>query len=101
MSNTPKFTPGPWRLVGKPKGHNLACWIFGKDPTPDANRELQVISILDSHVDKGHLERRYADMKLVAAAPELYQMLKDLYDRKALPQAYQIAFEELQKKINQ
>jgi hypothetical protein len=76
MSNT-KHTPGPWKMLGKIKGNEIHVWVYGKDPSDGVERELQVISLQDSHPIKEHLERRFADMKLIAAAPELLQALKE------------------------
>lgn len=71
-----KFTPGPWRMINGSKGDHLAVWIFGKDP--GANRELQVISMADTHPMKEHHNRRLADMRLIAAAPEMYEELNSI-----------------------
>ena len=80
------FTPGPWRMLGKIKGNELNAWIFGKDPSDGIERELQVISLQDSHPIKEHLERRLADMKLIASAPSLLEALKECeeyFDKRA------------------
>lgn len=76
-----KGTPGPWRMVGGIRGNNLTAWIFGKDPSPGANRDVQIGKIIDAHVYKPHLERRLADFKLWSLAPEMLEAMQEFVDR--------------------
>jgi hypothetical protein len=75
-----KHTPGPWRMIGEVAHGKVAAWVLAADPTSSSFRELQVISMIDSHCDKEYLDRRYADMKLIAAAPELLQALEAILE---------------------
>ena len=69
------FSPGPWRLIFKTDKQRLDAWILAKDFT-STGRELQIISMHDMHPVKEHIERRLADIRLIAAAPEMYELLK-------------------------
>lgn len=74
-------TKGPWRIIGNIKGNDLYCMVLAKDETSSTPRELEVFSLRDSHVDKGHLKRRFADMNLIAKAPEMLDEIQALNQR--------------------
>lgn len=95
-----KFTLGPWRMIHSIRGDNLHAWIFGKDPSEGTTREIQVLSINEHHPIKEHNQRRLADMRLIAAAPEMYELLEAILEENpSLEQIRQKAF-ELKNKIN-
>lgn len=91
------YTPGPWRLIHNKKKWNLHAWIFGKDPGTDVDREVEVIKISDYHPIGDHHERRLADMKLMAAAPEMYEFLNGIVNGNFPDHKY---VQELLDKIN-
>lgn len=75
-----KFTPGPWRVDGTVALGAYGVWTdYGTHPG-DVAGELypdQVCSVYcnnKSHFDR---ETRDANAKLIAAAPELYEALRD------------------------
>lgn len=74
------FTPGPWRLVDKVTENKLYCMILARDSSSNTPREFEVLTIGDSHPVKDHITRRHSDAHLIAAAPEMYALLKELDD---------------------
>lgn len=70
-----KFTPGPWAVQAM---HQI-LWIG----TPKENGQLGEL-ILHINQDESYntekKERNIANAKLIAAAPEMYAVLKELYD---------------------
>lgn len=64
MSET-KHTPGPWRLV---------C---GKEEI--VAEECLHIAFVRAHFPE-HIERQRANAELIAAAPEMLELLRDLHD---------------------
>ena len=66
----PKFTPGPWTAVQH--GDGIYTWtITGNDEMED--RSLAIVG-----VGTPNLQRDEANMHLIAAAPEMYELLDDV-----------------------
>ena len=71
------YTPGPWGFIAEP-------WLFGGTPTVAAEAGKGLILTTITHVGKGdypgQLGDPRADARLMAAAPELLQQLKNLLE---------------------
>jgi hypothetical protein len=59
-------TPGPWLLVDSPHKREYSHWI-----TAPQRQDLLIAAVLTGHVEQD------ANAKLIAAAPELLDALKD------------------------
>jgi hypothetical protein len=72
-------TPGPWE-VGK-DGHGKDGWVYCDDATGSAiaNTNVALSTIPQA--------QRAANAALIAAAPELYEALKELVELKAMSDA--------------
>jgi hypothetical protein len=67
-----KHTPGPWRIAAKNFDTSFYV-IHGND---EAKREVQVVKMsYGTHPIPEFLERKEADARLIAAAPELLSAL--------------------------
>lgn len=62
-----KHTPGPWRLAGKYKGDHGSFWLETEFPMP-VFELVPVVGVPSEHL---------ANARLVAAAPELLEALKE------------------------
>jgi len=67
--NTPKHTPGPWRTYNMSKNKILKQWHIQRD---DCKHDIALVS-LDVAADE-----RESVANLIAAAPAMYEALKDL-----------------------
>ncbi len=79
MTDAPKFTPGPWRLVTTPKPKRTnEFWyeIVAEGFNPYEDRDLYAAAEVFSSE---------ADAHLIAAAPGLYAALADLLSAYAEP----------------
>lgn len=77
MSNT-KHTPGPWSV----DGHNLTA-VIGVEIKQGITQEWTTYKhICDCNyghaVPEAHFEENRANAKLIAAAPEMYRLLKEI-----------------------
>lgn len=72
----PKFTPGPWTAIQH--GDGIYTWtIRGNDEMED--RTLAIVG-----VGTPNLNRDEANMHLISAAPEMYNMLQSVLDECAI-----------------
>lgn len=69
-----KHTPGPWR---KHSENRAGGYEIVKD-IPDKGSHLLVASTCETALRKGESNHAYWDASLIAAAPELYEALKNL-----------------------
>ena len=69
-----KHTPGPWRIV-RARGASKAA-INGAQIRTEAG--LQIASI--THVADKPISQKEADAHLIAAAPEMYEALREFLD---------------------
>lgn len=69
MTDKPKFTPGPWRVP-------QCCTLHMDKPSWDEKYSPLVKS--GKEVVCGLINVRVADAKLIATAPEMYEMLERL-----------------------
>jgi hypothetical protein len=81
----PQFTPGPWHVVGRAEEYNLAVCA------PRPGNEDRLDSVLgDEHAE--------ANARLIAAAPELYEVVDHLVNGTAdIDTIYEDAREALAK----
>lgn len=70
-----KFTPGPWRVAGKHSGYIVYA---GSDPEIGSVQIGQVGAYRDKQLLPFNKERWDADCALIAAAPDLYEALREL-----------------------
>jgi len=80
MMNEPKFTPGPWRvgISAASKYSMMNYYVFAErkfDPGHPFAPEL-FICRTDSTIVERDFDERRANAALIAAAPEMYDMLK-------------------------
>lgn len=67
-----KHTPGPWSVrTRKQDGEIVDCFVTA----PDVNGFAYAAAILEDDEYRDGIERRLADCNLVAAAPELLQLV--------------------------
>ena len=70
-----KHTPGPWQA------DEMACYVWGKDENggPFTVAEIRGWAHLSSHhTDDEAIAIQTANARLIAAAPEMYEMLSKL-----------------------
>lgn len=73
------FTPGPWKAIGGINGETASIWIMANDPSSfGVKRDLVITSFVDAHPIPEHNKRRVADFKLMALAPEMFDMLEKI-----------------------
>lgn len=70
MSNT-KFTPGPWRYCGQDRGQCKCCQVWSTVADFEVAEAHQTTE--DGEID---IEQAKANARLIAAAPEMYDLLK-------------------------
>ena len=63
-----EHTPGPWKITGPTQVDAVSVWSL----------EDGAVALLPSHDGLVPLERRLANARLIAAAPELLAALKDM-----------------------
>lgn len=66
-----KFTPGPW---------NQAKSTPSLIEVADGNTVAQSFEIYDGSNDTNRLQVMWANAKLIAAAPDMFEIIKELYD---------------------
>lgn len=87
MSNT-KHTPGPWRRCEASEGRCI-CGLVWSEESDSAVAEIHAdhtLGLATIHDSRSHGDlagripddERVANMRLIAAAPEMYAMLADL-----------------------
>lgn len=69
-----KFTPGPW-VLDKPEPLRSDSIDIH-----NATGELWLFSVMGSHVGPQDSEETIANAKLIASAPDMYDIIKELYD---------------------
>lgn len=96
MSNE-KFTPGPWHiLVPKPRYGNRECHSI-VDGGGEYVAKTVAVSVLRG-ISAVKREERKANEHLIAAAPEMYGLLKQLYGALANVPVLQVEIEKVLKK---
>lgn len=69
-----KPTPGPWSVrIHERDGEMLDCFVTA----PDVNGFAYAAEILGDDEYRSGLERKLADCHLIAAAPDLYDALRE------------------------
>lgn len=80
MSETPKFTPGPWLAAAAPSS------VVGWPVVAQTGRAIASVAYLGIEPNKDRPQRKafnaesMANAHLIAAAPELYEALKRAHD---------------------
>ena len=77
MNEQPKFTPGPWKAWG----HNVYRAGAGDGANICAMSELRATTEVrhtEPSFNSPHLETIYANARLIAAAPEMYEALRSM-----------------------
>jgi hypothetical protein len=81
-TTAPKFTPGPWALIASdPKRDGADCWTLLSQPHPGLRGFTRELAILAG--PQGD-DNALANARLIAAAPDLYEALKDFMDKAQL-----------------
>lgn len=79
--NEPKFTPGPWYIMGDdehPEGVPVIEISRGHCPSPEYEQIAYVQPFMDDDDDYFLTDEVRANAALIAAAPELYEALKQI-----------------------
>lgn len=66
-----KFTPGPWS-----QAKSTPSLIEGAN----GNTVAQAFEIYDGTIDKDRVQVMWSNAKLIAAAPDMFEIIKELYD---------------------
>lgn len=69
--NEPKFTPGPWHVLYDELLDEYRCIIHN-----EKNFLIAIVSLAVIRRGETYKEKQLANAHLIAAAPEMYQMLE-------------------------